>query len=71
MDFELFFSGCAFLIVGYIIYRFLLRGVKHSLEDENGDGPTLSNYVGLWGSVILCIMGGIAFIIKSLPSHLD
>ncbi|MGY3053356.1 hypothetical protein ACVWYG_001556 [Pedobacter sp. UYEF25] len=60
MEYDLFFGGLVFLVVGYLIYRFLLKGVKHSLETEDGSGPTLSSYVGLWGSVIICFMVGIA-----------
>jgi uncharacterized membrane protein YfcA len=65
MDFKLFFGGLLFLVVAYLIYR----GVKNerpSSEATNWEGPTLSTYVGLWGSVVLCGMVGIGFILKSL-----
>lgn len=70
MKYELFFGGLGFLIAGYLTYRFLLKGVKHSLETEDGSGPTLSNYIGLWASVIMCYMVGIGFILKSLPNEI-
>ncbi len=70
MNYKLFFSGIGFLFVAYLIYRFLLKGVKHALESEDGNGPTPSNYVGLWGSVILCLVGGMIFILKSLPTEI-
>jgi len=71
IDYQLFLGGCVFLFVGYLIYRFFLKGVKHSLEDVNEDGMTPSSYVGLWGSVVIGVVLGIIFILKSLPFHID
>ncbi len=70
MNYKLFLSGLGFLLASYLMYRFLLKGVKHSLESEDGNGPTLQNYVGLWGSVIICFICGIGLIIKSLPTEI-
>ena len=70
MDIKLFLLGLAFLLAGYLIYRYLLRNEKPSSEETNWEGMTRTNYVGLWGSVILCFTGGILFILKSLPSQL-
>ncbi len=69
MDFKLFFTGIGFLLAAYLIYR-SVKNDKPSSEKTNWEGPTLSNYVGLWGSVILCTMVGIVFILKSLPAQI-
>ena len=70
MDIKLFFFGVAFLIVGYLIYRYLVKNKKPSSKETNWEGMTSANYVGLWGSVILCLTCGILFILKSLPSQI-
>lgn len=70
MNIKLFFLGIAFLLVGYIIYHYLIKNEKPSSEETNWEGMTSSNYVGLWGSIILCFMCGIVFILKSLPSQI-
>jgi hypothetical protein len=69
MDFKLFFGGLSFLIVAYLIYR-NVKNEKPSSEYTNWEGPTLSTYFGLWGSVILCAMVGLGFVIKSLLAQL-
>ena len=70
MNIKLFFLGVAFVIVGYMIYRYHVKNEKISSNDPNGEGMTMSNYVGLWGSVIICFMCGIIFILKSLSSQI-
>jgi phage shock protein PspC (stress-responsive transcriptional regulator) len=67
MDYQLFFGGLAFLFVGYVIYRFLLKNEKPASQETGGIGMTLSTYVGVWGSVLLAYLVGIIFILKSLP----
>ncbi len=68
MDF-IFFIGFGFLIVAYLMYR-NVRNVKPTSEKTNWEGPTLSTYIGLCGSVILCTMVGIGCIFKSLPAQI-
>ena len=67
MDLKLFFAGVAFLLIGYLVYRFLLKKEKPSSKETNWVGMTGVNYVGLWGSVIINYITGVAFILKSLP----
>jgi uncharacterized membrane protein YfcA len=69
MDFKLFFAGLLFLVVGYFIYR-SVKNERPSSEATNWENPTLSTYIGLWGSVIMCAMVGIGFMFKSLPTHI-
>lgn len=69
MDFKLFFTGVGFLIAAYLMYN-SIKNEKPSSEKTNWEGPTLSTYIGVWGSVILCTIGGIAFIFKSLPTQI-
>ncbi|WP_316818643.1 hypothetical protein [Pedobacter nyackensis] len=69
MDLKLFFTGIGFLIAAYLIYR-NVKNEKPSSEKTNWIGPTLSTYIGLWGSVVICTMVGIIFILKSLPSQI-
>jgi hypothetical protein len=70
MNIKLFFLGIAFLTIGYLIYRYLVKNQKISSHDPNGEGMTMSNYFGLWGSIIMCFLCGIVFILKSLPSQI-
>lgn len=70
MDLELFLGGLAFLVAGYLMYRFLLKGEKPASQETGGMGMTLSTYVGVWGGVILAYLVGIIFILKSLPSSI-
>ena len=69
MDFELFFIGLGFLTAAYLLYLFV-KNEKPSSEKTNWEGPKLSTYIGLWGSVIICTIVGIVFIFKSLPSQI-
>ena len=70
MDIKLFFGGLACLLAGYLIYRYLLKNEKPSSKETNWEGMTRTNYVGLWGSVIICFTLGILFILESLPSQI-
>lgn len=70
MDYMSFFGGVLFLIVSYFYYRFLLKGTEPSTKENNWTGPTQANYIELWGSLIMLVMCGIAFIIKSLPAQI-
>lgn len=69
MDFKLFFTGIGFLIAAYMIYQ-NVKNDKPSSENTNWEGPTLSTYIGLWGSVIMCSMAGIVFVLKSLLAQI-
>lgn len=69
MDLKLFFTGVGFLTAAYLIYR-SVKNDKPSSEKTNWNGPKLSTYIGLWGSVVLCIIVGIAFILQSLPAQI-
>jgi len=69
MDSRLFFAGFSFLVVAYLIYR-NVKNEQPSSSATNWEGPTLSTYIGLWGSVILCAMVGLGLILKSLPAKL-
>jgi len=67
MDFKLFFGGMLFLVVAYLIFRDV-KNERPSSEATNWEGPELSTYIGLWGSVVMCGIVGIGFILKSLPA---
>ena len=71
MDFKLFLLGLAFLLSGYIIYRYLLKNKKPPSEETHWEGMTGTDYAGLLGGVILCFTCGILLIIKSLPSEIE
>ncbi len=70
MDVQLFFGGVVFLLGGYLLYYYLLKGEKPSSKETNWEGMTGANYIGLWGAVIMCYLCGIVFILKSLPSQI-
>lgn len=69
MDRKLFFTGVSILILSCLIYR-NVKNEKPSSEDTNWNGPTFSTYIGLWSSVVMCYLVGIAFILQSLPSQI-
>lgn len=66
MDIKRFFIGLAFLVVGYLVYRYLIKDQPPASAENNWIGPTPANYVSLWGGVIMCLMCGIVFILRSL-----
>ncbi|MDN3586496.1 DUF1206 domain-containing protein [Pedobacter aquatilis] len=65
MDWNYFFMGVVFLVVGYLIFRGIEKGP--SSEKNNWEGPTQTLYVQGWGTIIVCLLCGIGFILKSLP----
>lgn len=68
MEWGKFFLGVLFLLLAYFFYK-TTKG-KLASEESDWKGLTLSLYVQGWGVVVLCLIGGIAFIIKSLPEEL-
>jgi len=69
MDLKQFFTGVGCLMAGYLMYR-SIKNERPSSEDTNWNGPTLSSYIGYWGSLVILIMVGIVFILKSLPAKI-
>lgn len=69
MDLKQFFTGVGCLMIGYLMYR-SIKNERPSSEDTNWKGPTLSTYIGYWGSLVILIMVGIVFILKSLPAEI-
>ncbi len=63
------FTGIGLLFAAYFIYRHLKKRDTAS-EKNNWDGPIPSLYVQGWGVFVLCIMGGIILILKSLPTRI-
>ncbi|MBD1366340.1 hypothetical protein IDJ77_21180 [Mucilaginibacter sp. ZT4R22] len=68
MDWQYFFLGVGFLVAAYLIYRMNKGGP--SSEKNGWMGPALPLYVQGWGVIIMCVMVGIAFILKSLPASI-
>jgi len=68
MDAKLFFIGLFFLLIGSLMYYYI-KGEKPSSEKTNWQGITISAYIQYWGGVILCIICGIIFIIRSFSSY--
>ncbi|MNE66671.1 hypothetical protein D3C80_1622330 [compost metagenome] len=69
MNLKLFLLGIGCLFTGYCFYRWA-RNVKPSSKETGWEGPTLSNYYGLWGIAIIGVILGIIFILKSLPAKI-
>lgn len=44
----------------------MIKNERVSSEESNWEGVTGENYIGLWGSVVLCSICGIALIFQSL-----
>ncbi len=69
MNWKYLLLGIGFLLVAYVLYRGI-KGERPSSEETNWKGPTGVVYVQYWGGIILCLIGGIVFILKSLPSQI-
>lgn len=54
-----------FLIGGGGSYLLFLKDVKNPLY-HRGDGPTPSNYYGMWGAVIMAILMFIVYLFRWL-----
>ncbi|MBS1532034.1 MAG: hypothetical protein JSU01_17165 [Bacteroidetes bacterium] len=65
MDWKLFFIGLGFLTAAYFIIRNLIRE-RPSSEKNNWGGPPIYRYIQGWFISILCVVGGIVSIVKSL-----
>jgi dolichyl-phosphate-mannose--protein O-mannosyl transferase len=65
MDLKLLLGGLGCLLIALLIYRFLLKGETYSSKDNNWEGMTVGNYIGLWFSVISLIILGISFVCQS------
>jgi hypothetical protein len=66
MNWKYFFIGIGFLVTAYLIYQGIKKGPAS--EKTNGNGPILPLYIQGWGSIFVCAICGVTFIIKSLPS---
>ena len=66
MDWKLFLVGVSFLLIGFLLYRYLLKDERPSSKETNWEGMTKPNYIRLWSSVVLSFIVGIAFIFESL-----
>lgn len=69
MEWDKFFIGIIFLLLAYFFYK----TTKGKLASEKSDwkGLTLSLYVQGWGVVVLCLILGMGFIIKSWPGKIN
>ena len=65
MDWKLFLMGVGFLTAAYLMYRWI-KG-KRPFSDTNPEGMVPSIYIQYWGALILSAIGGIVFVIESLP----
>lgn len=68
MNWNYFLIGVGFLLVAGLIYKGT-KG-KRTSEENNWKGLNGRTYVQGWGTMILCILVGIVFILKSLPSQI-
>lgn len=66
MDLKFFFGGIGFLLIGYLMYRFLFKNEKPSSKETKWEGMTGVNYVRSLGAVIIFCIIAIGFILKSL-----
>jgi len=64
MDLKNFGIGVGFLAVAYLFYRWV-KNEKLDFEGKSDSGLLPQNVIGLWGSVILCLIAGVAFLLKS------
>jgi hypothetical protein len=60
-------TAMLFFVGGGLLYLIFLKGVKNPLSHDSGhQGSTPSNYIGMWGVVIMCIIMFIVHIGKWL-----
>jgi hypothetical protein len=70
MDWKDFMFGIGSLILAYSMCRWI-KGEKPSSKENNWTGPTLKTYYGYWGAIIMLVIFGVVYIIKSLPNHIN
>jgi len=68
MNWNYFFISLGSFVVAYFFYR-NTKG-KLASEKNNWKGFTLSLYIQSWGVIIIAIILGLIFMLKSLPSQI-
>jgi divalent metal cation (Fe/Co/Zn/Cd) transporter len=58
------FIGMGLLLFAVFIFYVFLKGKKSPIYDEDGTDLLPDNYIGLWFSVIGCVIVGIYFLIE-------
>ncbi|TAF44770.1 MAG: hypothetical protein EAZ64_06000 [Sphingobacteriales bacterium] len=69
MDWQDFLTGVGSLLLAKIMFRWV-KDEKPSSKENNWIGPTQRTYFGYWSAIIMLILFGIVFVIKSLPSQI-
>jgi hypothetical protein len=69
MDFQNFLIGLGSLLLAYLMFRWI-KGEKPSSKENNWTGPTQRTYFGYWGAIIMLILFGVVYLLKSLPSQI-
>lgn len=69
MDWQNFLIGIGSLLLAYIMFRGI-KGEKPSSKYNNWTGPTQKTYFGYWSVIIMSILIGVVFVLKSLPSQI-
>ena len=66
MDFNDLFIGLGCFLFSFLIYIFFLKNETVATKETNWEGVPLPNYIGLWGTIVLLVICGIAFLFKAL-----
>jgi hypothetical protein len=69
MNFKLFFFGFGFLLVGYLIYRWIRNDIS-ALDHPLAKGLLPGTLFGLRWCIFMCVIAGIVFILRSLPTQI-
>jgi hypothetical protein len=64
MNYERLLIGIGLLIIAYALH-YWIKDDKPSSKENSWTGPTLSNFIGLWGWTIMALIAGLAYILSS------
>jgi len=65
VNYEELLIGMGLFLIATFIFKVFIKGKKSPVYDETRTDILPSNYIGLWASVVCCVICGLYFLIKS------
>jgi uncharacterized membrane protein len=69
MDIESLLIGLGLLLVSLLLFRYVRR-IKPSSTSNHWEEQSQNVYIGIWGVIIMCVMGALVCILKALPAQI-
>ncbi|SUJ10999.1 Uncharacterised protein [Sphingobacterium spiritivorum] len=64
IKYEELLIGVGLLLISIFIFKVFIKGKKSPVYDETRTDILPSNYIGLWASIVCCIICGLYFVVK-------